>query len=214
MLRIDYKTGATTQLSVPYPKNLAADALRISGPAVGRAPDGSIWISQLGSYNALVRISPDTHERTLYQFGGPSWAKTIRLIHIAFSSALGADRHNRIYALASDLLDDEAVNALVVLRMTDDWRTCLGRRVLPLPTQDCNSHRVAFVDPHSIYDCEVARNVNRSVIISEMASSKLLQIKTQNLIKLSLMKEHKETDENGFEVRSYTVEREEEGDAC
>lgn len=213
MLRIDYQTGEARQMAIPFPAT--GSAPRITGPAVGRAPDGSIWISQLGSYNALVRIDPMTEQRVLYEFGGPEWCRNIRLIHLTFSKRSGRDSHNRIYALASDLLDEEAINALVVLRMTDDWKMCLGRRVLPLPTQDCACHRVAFVDPHTDAESAVMRNVNRSVVITELSSSKVLQVKVQNLIKMTLLKPpHVETDKEGFEVHKYEVLEEEEGEAC
>lgn len=52
---------------------------------------------------------------TLYEFGGPPWCVTLRLIHLAFSPSDGYEER-RIYALASDLLEDEAINAVIVLR--------------------------------------------------------------------------------------------------
>ena len=82
------------------------------------------------------------------------------------------DEHNRIYALASDLLNDDAANAIVMLRMDATWTSCLARRVMPLPTQDCSCHRVQVVDPFEDVHC-------RSVVVTEMASSKLLQIKVR-----------------------------------
>jgi hypothetical protein len=108
LLVIDCKSEAAgKQLKIPWPFSPRGD--HATGPAVGTAPDGSIWISQLGSYNALVRIDPtrtgrpaprlaedgappaqrrrlsDEDERVLYEFGGPAWCKSIRLIHLAFS---------------------------------------------------------------------------------------------------------------------------------
>ena len=107
-----------------------------------------MWMSLLGSHNALVRIDPeDNNRRVLYEFQGPNWCKTLRLIHLAFSTPdKFGDDHNRIYALATDLLDDDAVNAVVILRFDPKWTTCLARRIIPLPTQDCACHRVAFID--------------------------------------------------------------------
>jgi len=200
MLVINRTTGACEQLSVPFPAS--GSTPRITGPAVGCAPNGSIWISLLGSYNALVRIDPsDGNKRVLYEFGGPPWCKKLRLIHLAFSARDEWDKHNRIYALASDLLDDEAVNAVVVLRMCDDWTKCLGRRIIPLPTQDCACHRVAFID----VPIEGRKHSSRSIAITELASSKLLQIKVRNLLDISLVNETISTDADGFEVRSYVA---------
>ena len=207
LLYIDAKSGACEQLAVPFPAGeppRGGAAPRITGPAIACGPDGAIWMSLLGSYNALVRIDPDDgRRRTLYSFGGPSWASKLRLIHIAFSPADKGEGHNRIYALSSDLLDDEAVNSIVVLRMDQKWRTCLGRRVIPLPTQDCACHRIAFVD--AAIPGQPGRS--RSIVVTELASSKLLQIKTQHLTDVTALTETISTDSDGFEVRTY-------GDAC
>lgn len=51
---------------------------RITGPAIAVAPDGSIWMSLLASYNTLVRIDPkDNNKRSLYgvlrALGGTRW---------------------------------------------------------------------------------------------------------------------------------------------
>ena len=57
-----------------------------------------------------MRIDPRRGQtRELYAFGGPPWCKTIRLIHLAFGSGGGG---NFIYALASDLLEDEVWSAV------------------------------------------------------------------------------------------------------
>ena len=93
VLRIDAHSGEHTQISVPFPADLPPGTLRITGPAraaadpgkttarpplthpatwqaIGRAPDGSVWLSQLGSSAALVRIEPDNcgrNTRSLYE---------------------------------------------------------------------------------------------------------------------------------------------------
>eukprot|EP00929_Paragymnodinium_shiwhaense_P035675 TRINITY_DN19223_c0_g1_i2.p1 TRINITY_DN19223_c0_g1~~TRINITY_DN19223_c0_g1_i2.p1 ORF type:complete len:567 (+),score=72.85 TRINITY_DN19223_c0_g1_i2:46-1746(+) len=199
LLYVDRATGAAEQLKVPFPASGATP--RITGPSAATGPDGAVWISLLGSYNALVRFDPDKeNKRTLYEFGGPPWCKKLRLIHIAFSAASDGDDYNRIYALASDLLDDEAVNAVVVLRMDDKWRTCLGRRIVPLPTQDCACHRIEFIDA----TIAGRGRRSRSIAITELASSKLLQIKVRNLLDMEQVQETISIDADGFEVRSYT----------
>ena len=82
------------------------------------------------------------HVHTCTHAGEPAWTRSLKLIHLDFLGVrVGEDgrahAYNHIYAISSDLLEDHATNALVVLRFNDDWSTCLGRRVLPLPTQDC-----------------------------------------------------------------------------
>jgi len=199
---VDALSNVSEQIKLPHP---ACSQIKIAGPAIATAPDGAIWLSLLGGHCALIRIDPETKHRRLYEFGGPSWAGNLRLIHLAFSARKEEDRYNRIYALSSDLIDDEAPNALLMLRMDDAWQTCLGRRVMPLPTQDCACHRIAFVQPDA--DPET-----RSVLISEMASSKLLQIMVRNLTRLTHLESQTTLDKDGFEVRVHTDVAEEEGD--
>ena len=78
-----------------------------------------------------------------------------------------------MYALASDLLDEDGVNAVVIVLFDDKWEKILARRVVPLPTQDCSCHRVAVLQtglkPHHV-----------SIVVTEMASSKIVQIMLQN----------------------------------
>ena len=82
---------------------------RLHCPFVIAAHDDSSLLpapsSPFPSFPQFLALAP--------QIGGPPWCKTLRLIHLAFSANDGVDRMNRIYALASDLLEDEAVNALV-----------------------------------------------------------------------------------------------------
>jgi len=231
MLFIDRDRETAVQLKVPFPKDKGVTLTkivngsemisgyaggwgakpRITGPAIAQDPSGAVWMSLLGSYNSLVRIDPrENNKRVLYEFGGPAWTSALRLIHLAFSEASDGDDHNRIYALASDLLDEEAVNAVVLLRMDKEWRTCLGRRIIPLPTQDCACHRICFVDA----DIAGRPKRSRSIVITELASSKLLQIKVRNLTHLVDLIEEITTNAEGFEVRTYTETDDEVGFAC
>lgn len=199
-----------TQLEVPFPAyKINSECADVTGPAIGKAPDGPMWMSLLGSHNALVRIDPeDNNRRVLYEFQGPNWCKTLRLIHLAFSTPdKFGDDHNRIYALATDLLDDDAVNAVVILRFDPKWTTCLARRIIPLPTQDCACHRVAFIDA-----IIPGREINsRSIAISELSSSKLLQIKVRNITDMTPLREEILKTRDGYEVRKYTAMADEEG---
>mmetsp|Transcript_64808 Transcript_64808/g.128113 ORF Transcript_64808/g.128113 Transcript_64808/m.128113 type:complete len:591 (-) Transcript_64808:189-1961(-) len=211
MLYIDATTHVSEQLNVPFPADIPQHLRgypRITGPAIATDPNGTVWMSLLGSYNALVRIDPERRDKpALYEFGGPPWASKLRLIHLAFSPAGNNDFHNRIYALASDLLDDEAINAVLVFRMDEEWRKCLGRRIIPLPTQDCACHRIAFVDA----DITGRPQRSRSVVITELASSKVLQIKVRNLLHLAELDEEISTSSQGFEVRKYTAKEDQPG---
>ena len=81
ILHIDRKTAKCQHLDVPWPSEhfpawhaQAGEAdpqggahPRITGPAIATSPDGAIWCSLLGSYNALARIDPMTQKRSLYR---------------------------------------------------------------------------------------------------------------------------------------------------
>ena len=88
--------------------------------------------------------------------------------------------------------------------------TCLGRRVIPLPTQDCACHRIAFVD--AAIPGQPGRS--RSIVVTELASSKLLQIKVRNLVDVQPLAEAITTDADGFEVRAYSDLSTDVGCAC
>ena len=175
ILRIDAATGACEQLEVPM-ADAHGETLRIAGPAIGLAPDGAVWCTLLGHNSGIVRVDPATRKMTLHNIGGPEWCKTLRLIHFSFDQAGAEEDTPHCYVLASDLLDENSVNALVVLRFAKgSWTEVVGRRVVPLPTQDCSCHRVALVAGAGLAPAQ------RSVVVTEMASSKLLQVKVQHL---------------------------------
>ena len=82
------------------------------------------------------------------------------------------------FAICSNLVDDSSVNALIVMGMTNDCRQIMSIRHMPLTTQDCCCHRIAVLS-------EGLATENWSVVISELASSKVFQIKLANLIPVS-----------------------------
>ena len=95
---------------------------------------------------AVVRVDPETRAMALHNVGGPEWCKSLRLIHLAFDPEA-----HQAYLLASDLLDERSVNALVVLRFEQgSWTKVVGRRVIPLPTQDCSCHRLEVSAPSTL----------------------------------------------------------------
>lgn len=94
--------------------------------------------------------------------------------------------------------------------MCERWKKCSGRRVIPLPTQDCACHRIAFCDA----PLPGREDVSRSVFITELASSKLLQIKTHNLCDMQRLDETVSMGADGFEVHNYTPAADIAGSAC
>ena len=132
-----------------------------------------------------------------------AWAHSINFIHFVFAPAACAAEHNRIYALSSDLVTADAISAVVVLQMSECWKHCYGRRTMPLPTQvappaiqathpmptppscqqDCACHRIEYIDP------DPSDHSQRSVVVTEMTSSKVLQMKVSNILSFTKLRE-------------------------
>ena len=112
----------------------------------------------------LVRIDPETLSMTMHCLGDPpEWCKVLRMIHLSFDHIAAKESlsGNTLYALASDLVDHHSVKAVVMLTFGEDWKSVTGRRVVPLPTQDCCCHRVAVVG-------DFKQPQKRSIVVTEL----------------------------------------------
>ncbi len=211
IMKVDATTGETTQLSVPHPPH-ADCMMRITGPAIVTDPEGGVWCSLLGGNGALVRIDPATSERTLYVLPRPDWLRSMRLIHMAFvrsergfhsifpPSDLGPEflvLHKNVtlmFAICSNLVDDSSINALLVMSLSYDCKQILRIREIPLPSQDCCCHRIAVL-------AEGLPETEWSVVVSQLASSQLTQIKIDKMEMGSMYAQRRYRDSDGFEVR-------------
>lgn len=198
LLWIDQRTGETEQIAVPWPVG-TPDSAKQTGPGIAKAPNGSIWMTQLRTNGTMVRIDPDTKECVLYDLDPPGWAQNMRMIHMDFCEATIPENHNRIYAIASTLLDDNSTDAILILNVCRDWSTITGIRIIPLPSQRSRCHRISY--------CEIEDGDNDvddgSVFITELSRSKLLQVKMNDDVRMDELKETISTDAEGFKVRRY-----------
>jgi hypothetical protein len=101
---------------------------------------------------------------------------------------------------------------LVILKFRDDMKRILARRIIPLTTQDCACHRIELV--------KSLDNQRRTVVISEFASSKILQIDVTHVDDMETLRVVSETgreeeedddDENGWLWVKYDSNDEKEG---
>eukprot|EP00618_Florenciella_parvula_P032060 CAMPEP_0119515510 /NCGR_PEP_ID=MMETSP1344-20130328/32980_1 /TAXON_ID=236787 /ORGANISM="Florenciella parvula, Strain CCMP2471" /LENGTH=367 /DNA_ID=CAMNT_0007552923 /DNA_START=80 /DNA_END=1180 /DNA_ORIENTATION=- len=195
LVMVNGKTDEIVQVDVPHPVSNCQMDMKITGPAIATAPDGAVWCALLGANGCLVRVDPSTKERTLYEISTENidWIKKQRIIHLAFHTIKSTwfawrptkdDPYKRIvieemhcmFVISSNLVDDEALNMLTVYGFWgDDWVEPLWYRCIPLPTQDCSCHRIAVVD-------EGLRPDEHSVVVTCLHSSKLFQVKIQNLL--------------------------------
>ena len=94
-----------------------------------------------------------------------------------------------------------------MLLFDDSWRTIVARRVVPLPTQGCASHRLELVDVDGLPG-------SRSLVVTELSAAKLFQIKTERLLsyvtrmdeKIEMQQaDHPQCPAEGLQVRTYTA---------
>jgi len=183
VLRIDAVTGKCEQLPLPFLDESPVSE-RVGGPSIVAAPDGALWLALIACHSCLVRIDPATRQRTLYQIGSPKWACRLSLIHLAFSFEDGGKTPNRLFAISSDLVRDDAINMLVVLEMSSDWSRILARRFVPISAQDSSCHRIVYVG-------EGIPKELHSVVISQLATPQLIQINVANLVNFTRLEPRK-----------------------
>jgi len=189
VLRIDPAIegpGAKTQIKIPFPTSQEEGF--VTGPGIASSPDGSVWCALLSSASSLVQFKPpnfkDFNEPglTMYDFSKPSWMVGLNTIHMDFAEfeSPGQGKMHLLFTLSSSLLDHTAMDALIVLKFDPDkhggWTSVTGRRVVPLPTQDSMIHRVTVLRP------DKEKPKGWSVVVTELNSSKLFQIKLIHLI--------------------------------
>mmetsp|Transcript_22764 Transcript_22764/g.53764 ORF Transcript_22764/g.53764 Transcript_22764/m.53764 type:complete len:465 (-) Transcript_22764:96-1490(-) len=198
LMWIDQKTGESEQIEVPWPAG-TPDSIKHTGPGIAKAPNGSIWMTLLETNGNLVRVDPNTKECVLYSIKPPGWAQNMRLIHMDFCAASVPEHHNRIYVIASTLLDDNSTDCILVLNVCKNWEIVEGIRIIPLPSQRSRCHRIAYCDIDD-GDNEVD---DGSVFITELSRSKLLQVKMNDDVRMDKITETVSTNEQGFKVRRY-----------
>lgn len=115
---------------------------KITGPGTVISPDGqAAWCVLLGNNCALLRLGTNINtanmnvlDLTLYAVGSPAWTNALHLIHLTFAQVPYQQDSttvvkNMLFTIATDLLDANAINAIVVFLFRDDsWTEIIGRR--------------------------------------------------------------------------------------
>jgi len=185
----------TEQLRVPLGNDCK---LSMTGPAIATAPDGAVWATLLGADGGLVRFHKGN--KRMYQLPATQlkWMHESRFIHMRFVTLPDtwfiydgtrfdwAEGSNVLVLISSNLVDDEAMNAITVLSFNpyvgSGWVAPMMRKDIPLPTQDCCCHRVEIIS-------DGPDDVRLSAVVSELSSSRVFQIKLANLEIFDLLEE-------------------------
>jgi len=175
---------AVTQIRLPVP---FGDSSMITGPGAVQAPDRqSVWFTSLKADGLIGRVMKN---KKVEMFRLPVLGYTQQsTIHMAFSvMKAGEDCPHEAFIICSDLLQrGRAINALVKVEFDETvgggWDRIASYRHVPLPTQMSEIHRVLYLSfleqQHRQESTE-----RRSVIITELGSSKMCQILVNNLLK-------------------------------
>ena len=150
-----------------------------NGPGVSTAPDGSVWLANLGSSKPwLVRFKPGSTDPLIFKdlLSGGSKEFTdvnLRTIHIAFSTKGGASgKANVMYVLTSSLLDPHGTEAVIVQEFDKHWNEPITKggevnyQKIVLPSTNSAAHRLA-----------VAENIRpRSILVTGLLTNVVYQI--------------------------------------
>ncbi|KAJ8602344.1 hypothetical protein CTAYLR_004228 [Chrysophaeum taylorii] len=159
----DETRNKSIQIPVPFPA-IVSEADRLAGPGCVTASDGDVWCTLLGVDAALLRFH--------------------REASIIDEQSVGHDLlrpRGTVVGRDAPLTDSSAPDGLFLLEFDADWKVIRARRVVPLPTQNSAIHRVEVVHADSPESC--------SAVITELDSSKLFQIKLENIVDFETLEE-------------------------
>lgn len=135
VLRIDPRSGRTTQLPVPAERGSTPVGL-ISGP-------GGVWLVLLGTEKAgtgtFGRIDEDG--RITWHRLREARGRSASLLHLAFERP-GTGREPVLWLLASSIVSDDARDQIIRVRFDASWTHIVEEEYAALPTQLCKAHRL------------------------------------------------------------------------
>ncbi|MEU1672168.1 hypothetical protein ABZ752_09060 [Streptomyces roseifaciens] len=147
LLRIDPRTGRTSQFPVPAERGSTPVGL-ISGP-------GGLWVVLLGTAKdgtgTFGRIDADGRivwHRLSSPVGRSAW-----LLHLAFDPR-GTARGPGLWLLASSIVSEQARDLIIRVRFDPSWTRVTGEEYAALPTQLCKAHRLLPLE-HSVLATEL-----------------------------------------------------------
>ncbi|KFH61809.1 hypothetical protein MVEG_12318 [Podila verticillata NRRL 6337] len=147
IMRIDPKTGSTTQYMVP--------------PEIGQTPVGMIsgpngvWFTLLGNVTSGTGTVGfiDAHNNIIYHKLQSVLGQDAALLHLAFD--LNVAKNHVLWLLSSSINDSNALNSIIKITFDAKWQSILKEEVKALPTQYSEAHRI-LITPHNIFATELA----------------------------------------------------------
>ncbi|WP_159395447.1 hypothetical protein [Streptomyces albireticuli] len=135
LLRIDPRTGRTSQIPVPVEQGSTPVGL-INGP-------GGIWVVLLGTAKAGTGVFGriDADGRIVWHRLADPLGRSASLLHLAFDPP-GTAREPGLWLLASTIVSEQARDLIIRVRFDPSWARVTGEEYAALPTQLCKAHRL------------------------------------------------------------------------
>ncbi|KAF9993164.1 hypothetical protein BGZ80_000063 [Entomortierella chlamydospora] len=152
VMKIDPKTGKTTQFQVPA--NIGQTPVgMISGPQ-------GVWFTLLGNatHGTGTVGHIDANDKFTYHKLKSTFGKDASLLHLAFD--LDVTENHTLWLLSSSIVDDDALNMIIKVKFDSEWKTIQSEDIFAMPTQGSQAHRILLTPTN--------------VFATELASSKLL----------------------------------------
>lgn len=147
IMRIDPKTGSTSQYMVP--------------PEIGYTPVGMIsgphgvWFTLLGNATSGTGMVGfiDAHNKITYHKLQSVLGQNAALLHLAFD--LNVAKNHVIWLLSSSIYYNDALNSIIKITFDAKYQSILKEEVMVLPTQYSKAHRI-LITPNNIFATELA----------------------------------------------------------
>ena len=137
------------------PREIAIPA-EVGNTPVGMVPgpDGNLWFALLGNSSggngSFGRILADGEIDWFQLTAAP--AHGAAFIHLGFSP--NPAKRNQLYLLASSMASHSALNGVVQLEMSQDYKQVASQQTIAFPSQSSMTHRVLCTE-HSLYATEL-----------------------------------------------------------
>ncbi|KAF9965941.1 hypothetical protein BGZ70_003733 [Mortierella alpina] len=157
IMKIDPKSGSTTQFDVPSSAGERPVGM-ISGPE-------GIWFTLLGSYTQGTGTIGHIHADdtiTYHKLTSPR-GKDAALLHLAFD--LNRDNNHVLWLLSSSIINADALDMIIKVTFDPTWKNILSEEVTVMPSQHSKAHRILITE--------------KNIFATQLSTSEVLSFYTQ-----------------------------------
>ncbi|KAI1296360.1 hypothetical protein EDD11_007415 [Mortierella claussenii] len=147
IMKIDPKTGNTTQIQIPADVGQTPVGM-ISGPQ-------GVWFTLLGTTTqgtgTIGHIGADD-KITYHKLKSPLGTNAA-LLHLAFD--LNATENYTLWLLSSSIINSSALDMIIKVTFDAQWQNIQAEDVVVMPTQQCKAHRI-LITPTNVFATQLS----------------------------------------------------------